>query len=73
VEYTVPRDSDVDLAIYDLSGRTVATLARGAHGPGRYVVSWKGDASGAPAPAGLYFVRFHTPAGDFVRRLVVAN
>lgn len=62
IEYAIPTDhagQDLDLAIFDLSGRRVRTLAHGAALAGRQVAVWdlRGD-DGAPARAGIYFARF---------------
>ena len=43
IAYTVARGAGgVDLAIYDLLGRRVATLVNGRPGPGRHVAEWRG-------------------------------
>ena len=50
--------ADVDVSVFDLAGRRVATLARGRFGPGAHVVPWDGrGADGSGARAGMYFVR----------------
>jgi hypothetical protein len=49
----LPRESDVDLAVHDLAGRRVATLAQGRLGAGRRTFTWNGNG----ARDGLYFVR----------------
>lgn len=70
--YDLPREASASLVILDVSGRTVATLADGAHGAGRYQVRWeprRGD--GPTIPAGLYFARFSTAGLTKVARLVV--
>jgi len=72
LEYTVARTSPVRLSVLDVQGREVAVLAHGLHAPGHYGVSWAGAGRGRAA-AGLYFVRFETLEGVFVRRLVVAR
>ncbi len=51
--YTLAAPSDVDLALYDLLGRRVATLARGPHPPGAHTAAWPAEAL---AP-GTYVVR----------------
>jgi subtilisin family serine protease len=55
--YTLARDGDVELAVYDLRGRRVAELERGLRGAGAHRAQWNGrDATGSPVAAGLYFV-----------------
>jgi hypothetical protein len=58
VHFDLARAADVRLEVFDLSGRRVATLASHAFAPGRWSATWNGrHDSGAPAGAGLYFVR----------------
>jgi hypothetical protein len=56
VSYTVPSDGPVILAVYDILGRKVATLAEGHHASGTYSVRW----DGRNAASGMYFCRIQT-------------
>ena len=49
----LPRAASVDLAVHDLAGRRIATIARGVFGSGERTFTW----DGAGARSGLYFVR----------------
>ena len=69
--FDVPRDAEVELAVFDIQGRQVTVLARGPHLPGRYQLVWDGRIEGGQAASGLYFVRFQAPGRAFVRRLVL--
>jgi hypothetical protein len=70
VTFTVARDVDLDLAVFDLAGRRVATLAGGRHGVGEHRVAWSGtDPSGRAAPSGTYVVRLATAQGVQTRKL----
>jgi len=72
VGFDLPRAAQAELAIFDLGGRQVATLARGWHEAGRHLLRWDAmDASGARVGPGIYFVRFHTPGLDRTARIVV--
>jgi hypothetical protein len=53
-----------------VQGREVAVLAEGMYQPGRHQVSWSARTRGAAA--GIYFARYKTPAGTFVRRVAVS-
>ncbi len=61
-----------DVALYDLSGRRVRTLASGPFESGYHVVQWDGrDDRGGRVPVGIYFLRSST-AGETARiKLVV--
>ena len=62
--FTLPQEGAIRLAIYDVRGRQVATLADGAtFAAGAHALLWDGSTSaGGPAPAGLYFARLTTAA-----------
>jgi len=62
VSFTLPAPAAVRLAVYDLAGRRIATLAHGTLAAGRHEAAWDGRAgSGAPAAAGLYLLRLEAP------------
>ena len=70
--FELPRDQAVDLAVYDLGGRRVQTLASGILGAGHHSVRWNAhSADGRKAEAGLYFVRFQSAGFTQVSRLVL--
>jgi len=61
IEYAVPRQTEVEITVYDVSGREVKTLVSGVHESGYYAVNWKGtDERGRSVSSGIYFVRFET-------------
>ena len=66
IAYQVPSPgSEVEIALYDVTGRLVGTLVREHKVPGSYVVTWDGrDRSGEPVATGVYFVKMR--AGSFV-------
>jgi choice-of-anchor B domain-containing protein len=54
----LPATADVEIGIFDVTGRLVRTLHRGQTPAGPFTVRWNGDdAGGRRAPAGLYFAR----------------
>lgn len=58
VRYELSRASHVELAVFDVRGALVATLADHEQPAGAYDVEWTGEGSdGARLPGGLYFVR----------------
>ena len=73
VEFTVPRTASVKVAVLDVAGREVATLASGDHAPGRYQVFWSGDVNGHQAPSGLYFIRMQAPGVQTTHRVAIAR
>jgi hypothetical protein len=70
VVFTLDRPSIVDVDVFDIGGRLMATLSR--HMPletGRHHLVWRAEPEAPPSP-GLYFVRIHTDAGDWRQALV---
>jgi hypothetical protein len=50
--------AEVDMAVFDVAGRRVASLARGRFDAGAHIVQWDGRGlDGSRARAGMYFVR----------------
>ena len=60
----LPASGNVKMAIYDVTGREIATLMEGFQELGRYEVTWNGlNNIGFPAASGIYF--YTLEAGDF--------
>jgi hypothetical protein len=68
-EFRVPGLELVELRVFDLLGREVATLVNKAMIPGSYVVQW----NAASLPSGVYFYQLR--AGSFVetKKMVLAK
>jgi hypothetical protein len=66
VKFSVPDQSDVKIAVYDLLGQEVQTLFEGPMARGTKIVEWNGQtASGVQASSGMYIYRM--TAGSFVQ------
>jgi hypothetical protein len=59
IRFTLPKQLDVKVQVYDFLGRTVATLVNKTMGAGTYTVTWDGSAF----PSGVYMYR--VTAGPF--------
>ncbi len=70
ITYSLPAPSQVNLAIYNLQGRRVATLVDQTQGDGDYTVGWTGEGDQGPAPAGVYFVRLNVDGTTRTRKLM---
>lgn len=56
ISFSLPERAPVELNIYDITGRRVATLANGSFGPGRHELRWQ---AGSQA-SGVYVYRLQT-------------
>ncbi|MGH7457091.1 MAG: FlgD immunoglobulin-like domain containing protein [bacterium] len=67
IKYELPYHAQVQLAIFDLHGRRVATLAAGSKQAGQHLVHWNGLGSdGNRAPNGVYFYRLEATSTNGV-------
>jgi len=66
IQYAIPRQSRVTVAVFNLRGERVHVLADEVCQPGYYVATWDGkDSLGRALSNGIYFCRMTTrPVGD---------
>ena len=69
VRFTLPAAAEVDLALFDVSGRRTATLVKGRAGAGRHEFDWSAER----LPAGLYFARLRVGAAVRTETVVRLN
>jgi hypothetical protein len=68
LSFSLPADGQVELAVYDVSGRKVATLVDATLEGGPHAVTWRGlDDQGRRVASGVYFFRLHR-AGEILSR-----
>jgi flagellar hook capping protein FlgD len=71
LRFTLPRETRVRLAIYDISGRQLRELASGVEPAGDLAIGWDlRDANGGAVSAGLYFARLEMEGRSFTQTLV---
>jgi hypothetical protein len=59
--YSIDKEYQVEIDIYDIRGRKVTNLVNELKQPGHYVANWDGtDSDGNPIPSGIYFYRLKT-------------
>jgi hypothetical protein len=72
IKYTLPARAEVELAVYDLSGRRVATVAKDVRDAGvceeRYSLT---DDGGKPLPAGVYLYRLTAGSDVAAKKMVI--
>ncbi len=60
INFAIPSDSQVSIAVYNLQGREVVTLAKGSYDAGNHQVIWNADSHSS----GVYFAKM--VAGSYV-------
>ncbi len=74
IVFALPTQQNVELAVYDLSGRLVKTLVNGAVDAGIHSIEWNGlDEAGALTPSGVYFYKLRAGEFEQSRKLVVTR
>lgn len=74
IAWTQDRSETVDLRVFDVVGREVATVVSGPMTAGRHALRWDGtDASGRRVAPGVYRYRLRTPSFSESRTLVVVR
>jgi hypothetical protein len=72
IRFGLPKETKVELGMYNMVGQKVATLASGVLPAGHHTVSWDGRSqSGQKVSGGVYFYRLTTPDYTGTKRLVV--
>ncbi|MFA5032217.1 MAG: T9SS type A sorting domain-containing protein [bacterium] len=71
-EYGIPIDANVIIAIYNRSGRKVATLVNGTKKAGYYSVKWnQKDNGNKKLAAGVYFMKFKAGNYNATKKLIL--
>jgi hypothetical protein len=72
IRFGLARADQVDLRVFDVSGRMLKTLASGSFAAGPYRMTWDGtDDSGARVQPGIYFYRLVTEEGTLSRSVTL--
>lgn len=74
IEFSLPRQQDVNLAVYNLLGQQVRTLVNGSMPAGQHTVRWDGrNDSGANVPSGIYFYKIYTNEFSQTNKMVLVR
>jgi len=74
IVFGLPSSSQVNLDVYDVSGRLVETLVSGRRAEGYHTIDWNGEGvSGSPVSPGVYFVRLDSDGGRKTAKVILAR
>jgi hypothetical protein len=72
IEFAIPKNSFVKLAVFNVLGQKIATLVNRDLTAGVYHEQWHGTAdSGVTASSGIYFYRLETAQGVISRKMIL--
>jgi hypothetical protein len=74
IKFALPAQAEVELVVYDLSGRRVATVAKDVRSAGVYEQRYGlTDDGGKPLPAGVYLYRLSAGSDVATKKMVIAR
>ncbi|MBN1447213.1 MAG: T9SS type A sorting domain-containing protein [Bacteroidetes bacterium] len=69
IRYSLSRRTQVELTVYDMSGREIARLVNERQDPGAYSVTFDAE----DIPGGMYFYKMRTSAGSQTKKMYLAR
>ncbi|MGD8979003.1 MAG: T9SS type A sorting domain-containing protein [candidate division WOR-3 bacterium] len=74
IGFALPVQIDVTLRVFDVSGRVVATLARGSYDSGYHTVHWSGrDERGRTVNTGVYIYTIEAGGFSAMRKMIITK
>ncbi|MCG8604210.1 DNRLRE domain-containing protein, partial [bacterium] len=72
IEYALPKDSKIQLTVFNLLGQPVRTLIDGVQKAGFKRIKWNGLAkTGRELTSGIYFIQLQTPNQRITRKVIL--
>jgi len=72
IEYSIPDESEVFIAIYNIFGKRVKTIQDEVVSPGKYKVSWNGrDDTGDSLASGVYFYLLSSNENFIIHKMIL--
>ncbi|MBD3386067.1 T9SS type A sorting domain-containing protein [candidate division KSB1 bacterium] len=61
IEYSLPKNQEINISVFNLRGQKIRTLAEGYHNAGNHRLIWRADTDNrAPVASGIYFCVFRS-------------
>ncbi len=72
ISFNIPKDSDVEVSVYNVLGQKVKTLAKDRFSAGTNTITWNGDDDNENGVAsGIYFYRVETKDSTVTKKMVM--
>jgi len=72
ISFALPEASNVQITIFDLTGREIWRSTKTSYAAGNYTITWNGvNQSGANVVSGIYIVRMVTPKYTATQRIIL--
>jgi peroxiredoxin len=69
IQFELDQTSEIELAIYDVIGNKLSTIASGSYAAGTHSVSW----NASNFPSGVYLYRLQTATQSFTQRMLLVK
>jgi FlgD Ig-like domain len=74
ISFSLVAPQKVRLAVYNILGETIATLADGGYPAGSHIVTWDGrSAQGGAVASGVYFYRLESGGSSLTRKMMLVK
>lgn len=72
ISFSLPKEQDIELVVYNMKGQTVRKLAQGQFTSGEHSVTWDGtDNNSKQVGSGLYFYKLKTADQDISKKMLL--
>ena len=72
ISFSLPKEEDIELAIYNIKGQKVKILYSGIAEEGKHSIIWEGkDTNGKEVSSGLYFYKLKTNKKELTRKMLM--
>jgi hypothetical protein len=72
IQYILPKNEDVEMALYDVTGKQIRILTKGRQEAGEHIVVWDGlDDEGSRVASGVYVYRLTSNGETLTKKLTL--
>ena len=73
IKYSIPKNSNVIIKLYDVQGKEITTLAEGTHTAGTYEINFNINEAGSVLSSGIYFYKLITTDITLSRKMLLTK